>query len=568
MDPSTGQYYFHQRISSSLGAEKPSKETPQPFGRQSFMRGRSVSPINNRKAEFIPPQISRLLNEIASIPLEGEDRRASITHLTQKTVDLRSEYGDNSRLTDFCNEIFNQLQKMQLKDEGIVAKLPPHITTLLNRLSSDIASLPEERESDRRDKIVFLMEKIANVQSEIEHPQVEAFCQEKIRQLQEMQRKIEGHSTPERLVELSETINTLKKEKQSIENEPFQLHSPFHLHKTRHYRAYEVQKNIDDLEFLKRRLETQPFLSATLGVPIDQQREYAIPQKIHRFWSGGKMSDHAMKILKESAEKTSGTSWKNTLWYSAQLEQKMDSMGIVDPVDQKKREEQREELRHLGYDVRPIESLAIRQEERVAGQVTESEMDEFTEKAIAHLKEDHNAPFEGIKWFSDLARLLYLYEVGGHHFDVDIGLGEMDFSREYYHNDLEGKIPLLGGISVDDTDPIAAEVKAVNSIRDRDLGNAEVAAAAKNVVERARDFVNFFNPTIATRAGNNNFREAIESLRESNLIPGPLSSGMTVNRLLLRSEEGNQADILAIQSQTVPPYVLDIQHFTSESRNR
>lgn len=70
------------------------------------------------------------------------------------------------------------------------------------------------------------------------------------------------------------------------------------------------------------------------------------------------MSDAAMQVLAEAANKTEGTGWKNTLWYSNTLEMQMKKLGLVSKQAIKEREKQRKELRKLGYEIRAIEALS------------------------------------------------------------------------------------------------------------------------------------------------------------------------------------------------------------------
>ena len=227
------------------------------------------------------------------------------------------------------------------------------------------------------------------------------------------------------------------------------------------------------------------FLTAALGVPIDMSQIKRIPQEIHRFWSGGKLSDAAMQVLRESAEKTQGTKWSNTLWYSDSLENAIEdddvNGNIISVEDRAVRAQQRGELIDLGYKVGPIEDLALPDPVEKSsfrsvlskilgdtpplpppGSFYKKDFTTMAQKAVDKIKSGSSDRWDGIKHLSDIARLIYLQQIGGHHFDVDIGLGTMDLSRAYYHND-DGQVPLFGSVTATSTDPIARQLERITT---------------------------------------------------------------------------------------------------------
>ncbi len=326
------------------------------------------------------------------------------------------------------------------------------------------------------------------------------------------------------------------------------------------------------------------FLSQTLGSPIDQDRTHMIPQQFHRFWSGGKMSPEAMASLRESATKTEDTAFQNNLWYSSHLERQMDGAGIVGEDDQIRRGVQRQQLGLLGYNVRDIaelleddprppslmdRALGRPAQVRTPGHLTQSDMGTMAAKATAHVQGGGADRWDGVKHISDMARLMYLNQVGGHHLDVDMGLGDMDLSRPYYHNDPAGRVPLMGAVTATNDDPIAASLAAVGPGSDRDLRDPETAAAGGRVAQQASDMTGMLNGMIASRPGNPNLVAAIEQLRGDAIHPASdIPSGMTANPRLLYGAGPLPADRSVARNQAVPPYLFDLQHLTAESDNR
>jgi hypothetical protein len=106
--------------------------------------------------------------------------------------------------------------------------------------------------------------------------------------------------------------------------------------------------------------------------------------------------------------------------------------------------------------------------------------------------------------------------------------------------------------------------------------------AARNVVERARDMAGMLNGMIATRADNLRMKEAVIALKKSPLTTGEFESGMTVNPYLLYGglqhlspsvlTEDERERVRGMQekarAQSVPVYLLALQHLTDDSDNR
>lgn len=364
-------------------------------------------------------------------------------------------------------------------------------------------------------------------------------------------------------------------------------------------------------------LASAAFMSDKLSTPIDVDRTHAIPQKIHRFWSGRPMSKEALENLLESAQKTKNTNWEHNLWSSVWLETKMECEGLISDDEREKRQEQLDALQKAGYKIRRIEELCehlvpagseenksssaprpsasslvaelaslsrrimsgfsspspapVREEvQRTPGKLTLEDVRKMAELAVDQLKPKDNPSYEGIKYMSDMARLMYLQAEGGHHFDVDMGLGSMDFKRQYYHNDPEGLVPLMGSVAVSASDQDTAEaLDWLGTPATRNFDNPVIAASAAHVTEQAATSSAMLNGMIATRPDNPNVTCAIEQLRKWNIDEGVLSSGMGVSsRLLYGNVKLNDAELNKKMNLSVPPYLLDLKHLTTESENR
>jgi hypothetical protein len=348
------------------------------------------------------------------------------------------------------------------------------------------------------------------------------------------------------------------------------------------------------------------FLSHSLGVPIDQNRTHAIPQRIHRFWTGGKLSPAAFEVLLESGAKTGGTGFTNHLWHSEAIEAEMTHAGLVSGEDVAERTRQRAILSASGYSIRSIESLAEadpaplsfwqrmngeQPRARTRGRLTQSDMRTMAGNAVTHLTAERAADqqritggadpahvartstkYDGIKHFADMARLMYLHQQGGHHFDVDMGLGDMDLHRSYYHNDAHGNVPLLGALTALPVPEVANPLNILGRAEGRDLADPHTAAAGTTIAGRAHEMARALNGMIASRPGTANLTEAIEQLRHEAVgSEGAMATGMMVNPTLVLGPGHHGLGVAEKQrnyAQTVPPYLFDLQHLTADSENR
>ena len=155
--------------------------------------------------------------------------------------------------------------------------------------------------------------------------------------------------------------------------------------------------------------------------------------------------------------------------------------------------------------------------------------------------------------------MIYLKEKGGHHFDVDFGLGNMSFEQSYYHNDENGTVPLLGAITAVSRDPINEQLQVVHPSNKQNLSDQSYLDSVSQVVESAMMMSGMLNGIIATSAQNPNFIEGIELLRPDIANKnGELPSGMMANKVLIGENSKGSA-------YTVPPYLIDIEHITAES---
>lgn len=290
------------------------------------------------------------------------------------------------------------------------------------------------------------------------------------------------------------------------------------------------------------------------------------------------MSEAAMGVLIDSANKTKGTTWQNNLWYSSTLEEKMDRAGFVSKHDQRIRKKQRKQLGKAGYNVRAIEEISqddpkpgAEQSEIARGTITKGMLSSFTQSAVNTYMDGGTNRFDGIKFFSDHARLMYLDQIGGHHFDIDMGLGHMNLDRPYYHNDDEGLIPLMGAVAVSENEEISPLLRKLESREDRRMNGAEIREAGGIIAEKAAHAgAIVLNGMIASRPNNDYIKAALESLKKKFTVnEGNLGTGMGVQPILIYGpDELPEAEMRKKESLTVPPYLFDLQHLTDESENR
>lgn len=330
-------------------------------------------------------------------------------------------------------------------------------------------------------------------------------------------------------------------------------------------------QHTENLLMLRRRqFQHEPFsqqdeanlMTRTLGSPVGQNTGPEIPQHIHRFWTGGKISASAMTILIDSA-KRAAPGWKHTLWHSTGIESELHTP----PDDKEMLASQRAQLAELGYDIRPIEGLV-----NGPSGITADDMAEATGQAAKRVRFGGEDRFDDVKYFSDLARLMYLHDIGGHHMDVDIGLGRMDTSGPYRHNDPNGQIPLLGTLARDNSDnDVISDLRNVNKLQDRPniSGATDYLNSAERLVGKAHNAGSMFNALIASQPGTENLKAGIAKLaaplRKNNKMDRGLSSGMSVNSDLLLGPHPDPERLEAAAALSVPPYLLRLEHLTPES---
>lgn len=298
-----------------------------------------------------------------------------------------------------------------------------------------------------------------------------------------------------------------------------------------------------------------------------------IPKLIHRFWSGGPMSDAAMEILVDAAVKTKDSPWKNMLWHSEAIEHGMDPE--LGNVEKEKRQSQRMYLSSLGYQINNVEKLLQPGvEEGISPPVTDEFMLSAGNTAADSWRQGDAHKWDDIKYYSDYARLLYLHQLGGFHMDIDVGLGSMDLTTDYFHNDAEGNIPLMGSILRDSkgADPeLLNALKLVNQAHQDDHMDAtdeEFRNAVEVLTKQAKTGSGMFNALIATRADNPNVAYALKQLIEKSKKSEMLVSGMMVNRHLLSGEEREgQPTFDEAAPLSIPPHLLRLQHLTPESES-
>lgn len=317
-------------------------------------------------------------------------------------------------------------------------------------------------------------------------------------------------------------------------------------------------------------------LSQATGVDIGKNKSKPIPQTIHRFWSGGAMSQEAMHVLLESTEKSKGSEFKHSIWHSSSLEKELMQRGVLPEEEFDKRDTQREILLAHGYEICDIDTLFKPDPKQSVfdrlinrplpnpepGVLSKSELNNMVRKACDHLQKGGSDKWDGIKHFSDISRLIYLKEKGGHHFDVDFGLGNMSFEQSYYHNDEDGTVPLLGAITAVSRDPINEHLQVVHPSNKQNLTDQSYLSSVSMVAGRAVEMSVMLNGIIATSAQNPNFIKGIELLRPDIASKnGELPTGMMANRVLIGENAKGSA-------YTVPPYLIDIEHITAESDSR
>jgi hypothetical protein len=316
-------------------------------------------------------------------------------------------------------------------------------------------------------------------------------------------------------------------------------------------------------------------ISEALRVVIGKPNIHAIPKIIHRFWSGGAMRKGAFHNLYTAGEAARRAGWKCYLWYSTTIEDMLDA-GLAEE-QQRLRQSQRQALELAGYEIGFVEGLAPPRRRGALQFVDEETVIAYAR--IAARGVINNRDYDGVKYFSDFARLLYLHGLGGFHIDVDMGLGDMDLSCTYCHNDPAGEVPLLGTLARDSTNvDVVRRLKALKAWLK--LGTApkeDYYEAVRFLANAAMQGAGMYNGLIATRPNTSHGRLAIieyqekaKSLNRVELLRGRqvasegLPTGMAVQPTLLCGAAGRGALELAM-CQSVPPYVIRLDQVTDES---
>jgi Glycosyltransferase sugar-binding region containing DXD motif len=239
----------------------------------------------------------------------------------------------------------------------------------------------------------------------------------------------------------------------------------------------------------------------------------------------------------------------------------------------KLREEQRVTLAQNGYNIRDIESLArdtwFLSTTNPNSPINLKDLNKASSKAYSDFA--NGLGYDGIKYFSDLARLLYLHEVGGIHMDVDLGLGEMDLNQTYYQNDPAGRVPLMGSIlrSSDDKAVIALLNKLEQFNQSGFYKNSESGdylSVIEQIMQQAVNGAGMYNALIGTRRKNPHIAMALFKFMSAFEHRKDLPTGMQFNRyLLLGDKETSQHNYQNAAAMSVPPYLLALRHLTPES---
>jgi hypothetical protein len=249
------------------------------------------------------------------------------------------------------------------------------------------------------------------------------------------------------------------------------------------------------------------------------------------------------------------TGWDKYLWYSRTVEDLMSKDLSEEQIMQ--RESQRGVLRHLGYTVAPIEGIT--------GMDFADPVNWAAERAYKGFKAGGSEKWNDLKYFSDLARFIYIFSLGGIHMDVDIGVGALDPTQQYHHYDPEGEVPLMGTIARDEHDEIVSKLRYINRFRNERptdaVSNLRYLEAVRDVTNQATAGSGMYNALIASRPNTRRMKLAIETYIAK--MKGGLFPAMAINPILLGRTEG--ADLNKAMTSSVPPYLLSLEHITEES---
>ncbi|MCY1079098.1 hypothetical protein [Archangium lansingense] len=298
--------------------------------------------------------------------------------------------------------------------------------------------------------------------------------------------------------------------------------------------------------------EEAKLMSGMIGCDIGKLKSHAIPKIIHRFWTGGPIRKAALAGLIDDGVLARKNGWKSYLWYSDTIEESLATkLGDYASV----RDSQREALRRVGYTVCSLEEV------RAIGFRREINRFGTASGKTAAI----GAGWDDIKYFSDFARLAYLFVFGGIHIDIDMRLGDIDLSTTYCHNDPNGQIPLLGTLARDSRDvEVGKHIKFLKSLRDTlRVPWLEYESSVRFLAQRAVLGAAMFNALIASRPGTTHLALALdEYCKQKDVI-----SGMALQKFLLL---GHTAKVSTQGFQkaagfTVPPYLLRLDQLTEES---
>lgn len=332
-----------------------------------------------------------------------------------------------------------------------------------------------------------------------------------------------------------------------------------------HY-ADEDILDISEIDELVKRFEEGGIIQEglkDLKKDIPQYDGPEIPMIIHRFWSGGSMSDEVVTRLISERKRNSSVAMK--LWHSTKLEEKM-RIGEDDII---KREKQRQQLKDAGFQVSSIESLIKKEiilinlfsKKGINPMLSNDTWDKLTSKA-AEKKEN-------IAYLSDIARLIYLYACGGHHMDVDIGMGKMFQTRKqaYRHGSAEHPdIPLLGGLLrdkttvLDDDTPVFKALEFVQNELGSIFSAGNISSDYFKLLLKQSEAGAATNSLIATHPKNKLIAKGLVRLLSNS--ENDLGPGMGAANDYLNDE--TKVDVIPY---TIPEYLLELQHYTEESDN-
>lgn len=349
--------------------------------------------------------------------------------------------------------------------------------------------------------------------------------------------------------ELSHLAGELKQASRKADPKISQAHHHFvGFHLTNKLAALKAAGNSPRLNNM-----SQDAFNDLAGKIGDNRSGPPIPKQLHRFWTGGPLSEEAMHLIKETQQKANQHGYQQTVWTSTRFNAEHLAGGGKPGLSQ-----QLQQLQALGCQIKDFEADDDGQMGAHARALTET-----LDFAINERRADP-ANWDPIKNLSDLARLSYLDKHGGFHMDIDIGLGTMDLSREYHHQDPAGQIPLMGAFLRDEGsgEAIVGHYHAVHNASPRDI--TEVGQnSAKAICEQAENAGQMFNALIASQPNSANVHAALQQLIQRNQQAQMAVTGMAVTPNLIHGDPRQEDPLNTLLS--VPPYVLDLETLTSES---